>query len=120
MHLTSGVAWGLLIAGVIFTTLSSILMRYGGANISFTQGILPFLMTGKLWLSGIVFGWVAGMSYALALTRLPITKATVVYWPLAYIATVLGGVFFLGEDITLMKKIGLGIITVGLVICARN
>lgn len=95
-------------------------MRYGGANISFTQGILSFLQNGKLWLAGIFLGWVAGMSYAVALTRLPITKATVVYLPLAYIATVLGGVFFLGEDITLMKKIGLAIITIGLVICARN
>lgn len=120
MNLTNGLAWVLLIAGVIFTTLSSILMRYGGTNISFTQGVLPFLQTGRLWLTGILLGWVAGMSYALALTRLPITKATVVYWPLAYLATVLGGVFFLGEDITVMKKIGLAIITIGLVICARN
>lgn len=118
--MTNSIAWFLLIVGVVFASASSLLLRYGGSGTSFDQGFGVFWQGGKLWLGGMMTGWLGGLAYSVALTRLPITKAAVLYMPLVYILTVLGGVFLLKEDISTVKKIGVCVTTLGLIICCKD
>lgn len=113
-------AWLCLACGSFFATASSLLMRLGGENLSFTNGLAYFFQNGKLWLLGLILGWLAGLGYAVALTRLPISSAAVVYVPVVYLAILICGVLLLHENLTFSKKIGICLISAGLFFCAKG
>lgn len=110
----------LVIAVMAFISCAgSLLMRHGGMNLDFSLGMLRTLREGRLWLAGIVISWVAGLLFALYVTKNEISTAFSLYVPLVYILTFLGGVLLLKESISLNKGLGCAFILIGLFFMLR-
>ena len=91
-----------------------LLMRYGGKDLDFTKGAAHILSNGYLWILGLALGWVAGLSFALIVTRLEMSTAVSLYVPLTYFFSVLLGVLVLKEQITPNRIAGALCLVVGL------
>lgn len=113
--------WFILAICVILGTASTIFMRLGGSGLDFfSKNIFALNQKSLLWLLGLFLGWVAGLGYAVSLSKLQVTQASAVYFPLLYISIILSGVFFLNEEISHLKKMGILFIFIGLFFCAKE
>lgn len=104
----------LLLNGLIAAS-GTLMMRYGGKNLDFTQGVIYILKSGYLWLFGMILSWLAGIFFALILTRYEITESFTLYVPLVYLLIILGGLFLFNETLSVTKGIGIFFVFVGLI-----
>jgi len=80
-----------------------------------SRGILSgVLHTGKLWLVGTFVCWIAGLLFALQLTRNELITTAFTYTVLYLIFISLGGHFLLGEQFSLMKSFGIALALLGI------
>jgi multidrug transporter EmrE-like cation transporter len=77
-----------------------------------------WLWGSRWWLAGILEGWVAGLGWAWCLRRLPLGTAVPIYAGLVYALSVLGGVWFLKERMSLPQVLGSVTILVGILLLA--
>lgn len=104
----------LLVNGIIAAT-GTLLMRYGGKNLDFTQGICYIVTSGYLWILGMILSWIAGMFFALLLTRYGVTESFSLYVPLVYLMIICGGLFFLHETLSITRGVGVLFVFIGLI-----
>lgn len=96
-------------------TVSILLVRYGGSRVDFSQGLKEGISSGHLWIAGIFIGWISGLGFSIILTRVKITIAYTLYVPLVYFLVNVGAFYFLGEYVSTVKMVGMGIVLIGLV-----
>ena len=101
-------------ATALIASTGMLILRFGGKGLDFSQGLWHALSSGYLWLIGIFVGWLAGLLFALTVTRLEISTALSLYVPLVYAFTVIGGLLVLREPFSTTKIFGFGFILVGL------
>lgn len=99
---------------------STLLMRYGGRNLDFSQGFWHVVTHGYLWWGGIGLGWVCGLAYALLLTRWEISIVTGVFTPLVYVFTLSAAALVLNEPWSITKTVGLLLVLFGLVLLIKK
>lgn len=104
----------MIVLGALVGSAGLLIMRFGGKSIDFSGGYLQGLRDGYLWLLGIVLSWVAGMIFALYVTKTEISSAVTFYVPMLYTFTFVGGVLLLKEEISPYKILGSAFILVGL------
>lgn len=110
----------LLTANALICAVGTLMMRCGGKDLTFSFDLLRMLREGWLWLAGMVICWIAGLGFALLLTRMQVTDALSWYVPLVYVMVMLGGVFLLRETFSLHKITGLVCVLVGLILLLRR
>lgn len=104
----------LLINGIV-AAAGTLLMRYGGKNLDFTQGIYYIVTSGYLWILGMILSWIAGVFFALLLTKYGITESFSLYVPLVYLMIIGGGLFFLHETLSITRGVGVLFVFIGLI-----
>ena len=109
-----------MVIAAISATTGTLIMRYGGKNIDLSLGIWQALRDGYLWIGGIFLSWIAGLLWALYITRNDVSTAISFYVPLTYIFTFLGGILILKEPISLNKGLGCAFILIGLFFMFRS
>lgn len=111
---------------LFFTIYGQIVLKWRLTNLKF---ILPEATSDKIWFliklifdpyifSGFVSAFVASLFWMAAMSKLEITTAYP-FMSLAPALVFLIGVFFLGEQFTMGKVIGLGLIIVGIVVTVK-
>lgn len=109
-----------VVFGSLMATAGMLVMRHGGQGVDFSNGIVRGLCDGYVWLIGIAMTWVAGLVFALYVTRAAISDALSFYVPLTYTFTFIGGILFLREPISTTKILGSVFILVGLLFMLRS
>ncbi|MDR0476889.1 MAG: hypothetical protein LBH14_02985 [Desulfobulbaceae bacterium] len=111
----------LIVINALLVSMGSILMRYGGKNLDWSQGLIAgVLNTGKLWLAGMVMCWIAGLFFALLLTKNELVTSFIAYYALTFIFIALGGYFLLGEHFSLAKSMGVILTLFGIYVLMRG
>jgi multidrug transporter EmrE-like cation transporter len=101
-------------------TAGMLLLRHGGKGIALTGDLKNLLFNARLWLAGMAVSWLAGLVYAVVLTRIELNFAYPVYLALTYVMVTAGSRFFLHEAFSPMKMLGVGIILLGLIIITAD
>jgi multidrug transporter EmrE-like cation transporter len=101
-------------------TAGVLLLRYGGKDIALTGDLKNILFNARLWLAGMAVSWLAGLAYAVVLTKVELNFAYPVYVALTYVMVAAGSRFFLHEAFSPMKMLGVGVILLGLVIVTAD
>lgn len=109
-----------VVFAAILSSVGTLLVRYGGKDLIFSQGLWHLLTHRYLWFCGIFVGWIGGLSVSLLLTRMDASQFASLWTPLVYIFIFLGGVFFLGESISSNKIVGSALLFVGLYFITRQ
>lgn len=104
-----------LVFNALLVTGGMLLMRHGGKDMVWSQGVWTILQTGRLWILGIVLCWLAGLVFAVALTRQGLIITYVFYGSLSYALVVTGGHFLFGEPLSGLKLVGVALCLAGLV-----
>ena len=105
-----------IVCNALLVSAGAVLMRYGGRDLDWSQGLAGVLSTGKLWLTGMFLCWIAGLAFALLLTKSELITTFIVYTTLVFIFIVFGGYFLLGEHLSLVKLIGGTLALLGIVL----
>lgn len=99
---------------------STLLMRYGGRNLDFAQGVVHVITHGYIWWGGMLLGWVCGLSCALMLARWEISVVTGMFTPLAYIVTLSAAALVLDEPWSITKTMGMMLVLFGLLLLIKD
>ena len=111
----------LIVGNAFLVSAGAVLMRYGGKGLDWSQGIIVgILNAGKLWLTGMFVCWIAGLIFALLLTKSELVTTFVVYTALTFTFVVLGGYLFLGEHFSFVKLIGVVLALLGICLLIRD
>lgn len=110
----------MIVVGAFIASGGVLLARYGGKSVDFSQGVIKGVCDGYLWVLGIGLSWVAGMLFALYITKNEISSTMSFYVPLVYLMTFLGGVLLLKESVNADKVIGSAFLAVGLFFMLRS
>ena len=106
----------MLIASGIFNGVGQVIMRWGGrdAKVPFSMSNLgPWTMASKWWLLGLIVTWTSGLFWAILLRKVPLVLALPLFAGTAYLLTLVGAVFILGERPTPYQTLGILLIVVG-------
>lgn len=109
-----------IVLNALIGTTGTLLMRHGGKNLDFSQGLVSLLAKGWLWFVGMGICWIAGVVFAVLLTRLSIIDSTSLYIPVTQTLVTIGGYFFLGEQLSGLKIVGVCIIIIGMIILLNS
>jgi multidrug transporter EmrE-like cation transporter len=104
-----------LVFNALLVTAGTLLMRHGGKDVIWSQGVWTILHTGRIWISGMMLCWLAGLVFAVALTRQDLIVTYVFYGSLSYALVVTSGYFLLGEPLSGLKLTGVALCLAGLV-----
>ena len=96
----------IVIGNALLASTGAVLMRYSGKDLDWSHGLAGVMSTGKLWLTGMFIGWIAGLTYAVLLTKHDLITTTVVNIALYFTFVTLAGHFLLGEHFSLVKFMG--------------
>jgi multidrug transporter EmrE-like cation transporter len=105
-----------LVFNALLVTAGTLLTRHGGKDVIWSQGVRMVLHTGRLWILGVALCWLAGVVFAVVLTRQSLVAAYVFYVSLTYVLVVVGSHFLLGEPLSGMKLLGV-VLTLGGLVC---
>jgi multidrug transporter EmrE-like cation transporter len=105
-----------LVFNALLVTGGTLLMRHGGKDMVWSQGVWTILQTGRLWILGMALSWLAGLVFAIVLTRQDLIVTYVFYVSLTYALVVAGGHFLLGEPLSGLKLAGVAL-SLGGVVC---
>jgi hypothetical protein len=104
----------------IASASSTLLMRYGGKIVDFSGGVLTIASTGRIWIAGIMLGWLAGLAFSLLITRMQVTALISLYMPLSYLLTFMAAIIILKESVSWGKIVACVLLTIGLYLIAKD
>lgn len=111
---------GALFCLACLNAISTLLMRSGGRDLDFSQGVWHVVTHGYVWWGGIGLGWVCGLSYALLLTKWEVSIVTGIFIPLAYVFTLMAAAVFLKEPWSITKTLGVLFVVCGLILLVKD
>ena len=122
----SGIAWTLILLGVALNAAAQLLLKAGtnavgtfefsAANavpIALKLGLNPFIVGGMACYAVSLVVWIMGLSRAPVSIAYPMLS-------LGYVANAIVAYLWLGESVTPMRLVGIGVIIVGVYIVARS
>ena len=122
----SGIAWTLILLGVALNASAQLLLKAGtnavgtfefsAANavpIALKLGLNPFIVGGMACYAVSLVVWIMGLSRAPVSIAYPMLS-------LGYVANAIVAYLWLGESVTPMRLVGIGVIIVGVYIVARS
>ena len=122
----SGIAWTLILLGVALNASAQLLLKAGtnavgtfefsvanAVPIALKLGLNPFIVGGMACYAVSLVVWIMGLSRAPVSIAYPMLS-------LGYVANAIVAYLWLGESVTPMRLVGIGVIIVGVYIVARS
>lgn len=118
--------WSLILSAVLLGTLAQLLLKAGttavGTFAFSSENLFPVgwqLATQPLILGGILSYGLSLIVWIMALSRVEVSVAYPMV-SIGYVLTALAAWHFLGESVSAMRIVGIGVIILGVVIVARS
>jgi hypothetical protein len=90
MDVIMNLAYKILLANSVLSSLGMLLMRYGGKHIDWSTGIVNIIKHVYWWFIGIFLCWIAGLIFSLVVTKTEISVAIAFNSALIYVFVFLG------------------------------
>lgn len=120
------ISWGLVLSAVLLGSLAQLLLKVGTTAIghfTFTSdNLLPIgwkLATQPYIMGGMLFYALSLVLWLMALSRLEVSVAYPLV-SLGYVLTALAAWFFLGESLSTLRLLGIGVIMLGALLVAKS
>ncbi|EKD63158.1 MAG: hypothetical protein ACD_51C00327G0004 [uncultured bacterium] len=115
-----------IVGTVLFTTVGQIIMKYGtktfGQSPTSLKEVIPYLLkavTSIYFIGGCIFGLIAAFCWVLALSKFEMSFAYP-FMSLSFVFVVLMSMMIFGENVSLARWAGVGLICLGVVLISRS